>query len=274
MPEESKKTYSSPPKINWIWFKIAGLVVLTTTMIAMFSADATQPERIEIVSCDLTSVESQYSYASKGIKLLNQNKANNEAVLRSTFELLLSIQVKDNCLVIVPLSEVEKLKVAIDYDKLDLESVVEVANNKIGLLNKSGYLEPLELIHGNNWSSDEKNVIVENEEVSSCVDENQYLLDEIKKELNSESEKSEYKLRLYVSALIEKNNIPVLLPDRIERDYVVQASQKLSELIGCEFEYETNIGTGFSLDNNVSSSKEFLCGNGDIVSDKLLCPLD
>ena len=275
---ERKNTYSVP-KTNWLWVKVLLLVILMMTLISVLNVKAdTIDQGVKVGECDLDVIENQYNYIIKGVQIANTpSSIDLRPVLISTLDLVLSISKTDNCLVLIGLKDVEKIKQTLQVENLSNYDLSIIINRRIKQLNESSFLIPLPSIKQTLMSKKDElpqekelensinnSVVLEN----VCEAENQTLLTELKSSLASDSGVLSQKSKMFLNALIVRNKLEVIVPEVIDKQYGLIALKRLSEEINCFLDDEEIEKI------NQKTEKEFLCKNGEVVSDVILCSLD
>lgn len=252
---------------SWFWFKLTSVCLMIMVFGFSVSSFADKNESpISFYECENELIETQIGYIEEGIKVLNSNKEVSEDLINAVWKLVFSINTNQTCPDIISLEELESLNQAFDFKEIDVNEKIDLINAKLQLLNKEQMSEPTKLIRvkANNLK----------EEVASCSVREQKLFDILGAELEKNRTKGVTpEMILFLRQLNEELEVDIITEDNLEIDSFEELIQEQASYNKCKLDLSV-----LRPENRPSEAegrqKEYLCSNGDIVSDKLLCPLN
>ncbi len=253
---------------NWLWLKIGALSLLIMVFgFALSSlANKNSTNNTVMYTCNLDVVSDQISFIAQGVNTVNssQNRPSND-LIDAIWDLSFSINNDGYCTNIIDKTELIGLKSAFNFDDIGLEEKIDLINAKLSILNKDGVSEPIKLIDFVETISEK--------DVNKCSIRDQKLFDVLAEEIGKVSNNEiNSKIILFLKQLSDELETSLVVPDNLTSSSLEELLYNMALESNCEFELEKMVLDESS--DKGRNQKEYLCSSGEIVQDKLLCPLN
>lgn len=260
MQEKISYLKTTKPSYFWTWVKLALILVVALSFVALIGVDASEEtEMSELADCSDNLVDGQIEYLRRGIDIWNKSDEYDEVLLQAIYELSLSLKISDECIEIIPVENLDGLMETLDKKSVDK---VKIVNGQIKALNRSGLIEPTKTLEGR-----EKHEI--SGELVNDFNLECSVVSEILEEINLEDKVVDQEDILFMRKLAEIIGIEFPELETWQVGYAEIYIEKSLESIDCELDnFDQN---EIELENN--EVKSYLCEDGSIVEDQLLCPL-
>lgn len=252
---------------SWFWFKLTAVCLMIMVFGFSVSSFANKNDSsVSFYECDTEIVGTQMGYMAEGIKVLNSSKTVNEDLVDAVWKLTFSINTDETCPSIIGVDELDSLNKAFDFESITVNEKIDLINAKLQLLNKAQISEPTKLIGSR---LEDKDNIDE-----TCNVREQKLFDI----LGSEIEKNRLngvtsEMILFLRQLNEELDLDISYEDNLDIVSFEELLQEKSKEAGCELDIDDS-DDRFTQANSNKNQKEYLCSDGEIVVDKLLCSLN
>lgn len=244
----------------WTWVKLALILVVALSFVALIGVEASEDSEINVTTdCGDNLVDEQIEYLRRGIDIWNKSNEYDEVLLQAVYELSLSLKVSDECIEIIPVENLNGLMETLEKKSVDK---VKIVNGQIKALNRSGLIEPtktLEVREKNETSGE-----LVNDFSLECS-----VVSEILEEINLGDKVVDQEDILFMRKLAEIIGIEFPELESWQVGYAEIYIEKSLENIDCELDISDQNDT----ETEDKEVKSYLCEDGSIVEDQLLCPL-